>query len=180
LWNKDLEDHVNSFIEQAREVKQFDTQLRENGNRIIELHNGVLEVNESQTLLGNELETIKRDQEYLSQMIKEIEKAVEKSNKRNNRSKDELNREKAYKLAEDIDGQLMQMSDTIKETVIKLNRSSEQNIDPRNSLSQIVKILNNQVTALQWIESKSEQLETKLQKAQVLVKKTKSRMHPQS
>lgn len=177
MWNKDLEDHVHSFIEQAREIKKFDTQLRDNGNKIIELHNGVLEVTESQTLLGNELETIKRDQEYLSQMIKEIEKLVDQSNKRNMRTKDELNREKAYKLAEDIDSQLMQMSDTIKETVIKLNRSNEQNIDPRNALNQIVKILNNQVTALQWIEGKSEDLETKLQKAQILVKKTQSQIH---
>lgn len=47
-------------------------------------------------------------------------------------SHDEIKREDAYRLAEDIDNQLVQMSDSLKDTIEHLNKSTARSMDPQN------------------------------------------------
>jgi len=174
LWNKDLEDHVQSFTEQANEIKKWDQQHFENGDKIIKLQQNVQDVQLSQQRLNRIIETIKTNQQDLFQVITELEKGVEKAGKKN-LNPDEIKREQAYKMAEDIENQLMQMSDSLNETIRKLNQTTERNLDPANPLTKIIKILNVQMTSLNWIENASLDLDAKLQKTNSLIRKAKQK-----
>jgi nuclear pore complex protein Nup62 len=71
-------------------------------------------------------------------------------------------REEAYRLAEDIDSELNSMSATLLETIGDLNASATRQLDPANPLTQIIKILNMHMRSLQWVESQSVELDSKI------------------
>jgi len=72
-----------------------------------------------------------------------------------------------YKLAENINGELDQMSNSLKEIITKLNaandRSSEQKANP---VYQITEILNSHLHTLQWVDNANTQLDSKLKQVE--------------
>jgi len=174
MWNKDLEEHVQSFTEQANEIKKWDQQHFENGDKIIKLQQSVQDVQLSQQRLNRIIEAIKTNQQDLSQVISELERGVAAAGKRTLTS-DEIKREQAYKLAEEIDSQLTQMSESLNETVGKLNQAAERSLDPSNPLTKIVKILNVQMTSLNWIETAAADLDVKLNKTNAVLRAGKGK-----
>jgi len=67
-------------------------------------------------------------------------------------SSDELKREETYRLAEDIDNSLHDMSDSLINTISLLNKTADRQLDTNNPLSQILKILNIHMDSIQWIQ----------------------------
>jgi len=166
MWNKDLEDHVTAFTDQALEIKKWDQQLIDNGNKIITLQKSVQQAQVAQSKLNRIIQTIKISQQDLMGLVDQLEKIASDHSRANLKpGQDEIKRAEAYKLAEDIDAQLIQMSDSLTDTIKKLNTASDKTMDPHNPLTQIIKILNVQMNSLQWVEQNTVQVEQNLRKA---------------
>lgn len=163
-----------SFIDQALEVRKWDQQLIDTGNKIVNLQKSVAGAQIAQVKLNSVLDTIRTNQQDLLHMIERLEKDVESSRGSLKPGSDELKREEAYKMAEDVDAQLMQMSDSLAEIVSRLNQSTEQRMDPTNPMTNIIKILNVQAASLQWIEDTTVDLDKKLHQAHGALQQTKS------
>jgi len=72
-----------------------------------------------------------------------------------------MERAQTYLLAENLDTQLKQMSEDLKEVIEHLNEANKtQNSD--DPIVQIGKILNAHMSSLQWIESSTSMIATKL------------------
>jgi len=167
LWNRDLEEHVAAFTEQALEIKKWDRMLIDNSNKIQQLQQLVNKVQEKQTALSGTLASIKSHQEELATMIDKLEKqTAELSVSKAGATPDERKREEAYRLAEEVDLQLQQMAHTLADTIKRLNQPVEKAADSNNPLAQIVRVLNLQMTSLQWVEEQTGELELQLRKAQ--------------
>lgn len=71
-------------------------------------------------------------------------------------------REYTYHLAENIDTQLKQMSEDLKEIIEHFNEANRAQ-DPSDPIVQIVKILNAHMNSLQWLIQRSNVLSQKIQ-----------------
>lgn len=71
-------------------------------------------------------------------------------------------REYTYRLAENIDTQLKQMSEDLKEIIEHLNEANRAQ-DSSDPVVQIVKILNAHMNSLQWLVQKTNSLNQKIQ-----------------
>lgn len=161
-----MEEHVAAFTEQALEIRKWDRQLIENSNKIQSLQRLVNQAQGKQGELGTTLSGIKNNQAELAAMIDKLEKQTAELSKSAAGTSDERKREEAYRLAEEVDIQLQQMSLTLTDTVKKLNQPAEKAADSSNPLAQIVRVLNLQMTSLQWVEEATGELEVQLRKAQ--------------
>lgn len=95
-------------------------------------------------------------------MLDTLEKQVETIPKRA-LTGDELKREEAYTLAEEIDSSLTNMSDSLVDTIRTLNMSTDRQFDPTNPFSAVLKILNVHMNSLQWIENNASEVENLLE-----------------
>ena len=71
-------------------------------------------------------------------------------------------REYTYRLAENIDTQLKQMSEDLKEIIEHLNEANRAQ-DSSDPIVQIVKILNAHMNSLQWLVQRTNMLDQKIQ-----------------
>jgi hypothetical protein len=187
LWSRELEEHVRSFVAQAELVSQWDTAMLENFKKIVQLQNQVRNVQLAQTQLHTLLGTIQDYQAEFHQRLDELERGVDAIPQRGTVSGEEMRREEAYRLAEQIDrtwpahkggkrivgeyfnqecsccvvgssGDLLNMSDTLASTVTSLNASTERSLEPAHPLSAVVKILNVHQDALAWLEEQTQEV----------------------
>jgi len=162
-WGTELEDHVNTFTRQAIEVAKWDREVMENGDKIFKLHTEVNRLQVAQKELDQNLEMIFTQQTELHQLLESIETEVETVYNNTDLSTVDIEREKGYQLAEDINGQLNDISSTLQKLIAKLNASQEKTLDNENPLHQVIKILNAHLNSLQWIDQSSSQLQSKMQ-----------------
>ncbi len=160
-WTRDLDEHVSTFTEQALRIRTRDQQLIEHGQKIMALQRNVQSVQMDQLKLTRVLETIKSNEEDLSQLITHLESSAEQGSKRTS-TPDELRREDAYRMAEVVDDALNSMNGDLLDTISTLNKSTDSMLDPHHPITAVVKILNAHMTSLQYIESTTEQLEARL------------------
>lgn len=173
LWNKDLEDHLISFNEQAREVKAWDDKLKENTTKILKLQKGVQNVGKQQCSLDHQLNVIESQQKEFAESIAQIENHFKLSAAAGRApDSDDKTREQAYALAAKIDEELNEMKNSLTTTVTKLNQSVQARMADSNPLTKIVQILNYQTQSLAWIEAKSAELENQLRVAHQLLQQT--------
>lgn len=71
-------------------------------------------------------------------------------------------REYTYRLAENLDTQLKQMSEDLKEIIEHLNEANRSQ-DSSDPIVQIGKILNAHMNSLQWLDQRTAVLQTKIQ-----------------
>ncbi|XP_055645371.1 nuclear pore glycoprotein p62-like [Toxorhynchites rutilus septentrionalis] len=74
----------------------------------------------------------------------------------------DIERGQTYSMAETLDSQLKQMSEDLKEVIEHINESNKYS-DPSDPLVQIGKILNAHMNSLQWIESSTSSITTRLE-----------------
>lgn len=134
----------------------------ENGDRIFELHGEVQRVQVAQKELDQNLEIIYGQQNELDALLSSLESEVENLANESEPTPTDLEREKGYQLAEDINAELDQMETTLKDMINKLN-ASHTTSDSDNPVNQVVKILNAHLTSLQWLDQNSNYLQSKLQ-----------------
>ncbi|XP_069800358.1 nucleoporin-62 C-terminal-like protein isoform X2 [Dendropsophus ebraccatus] len=161
-WSLELEDQEKHFIQQATQVNAWDRTLIHNGERITALHREMEKVKLDQKRLDQELDFILSQQKELEDLLTPLEESVKEQSGTIYLQHADEEREKTYKLAENIDAQLKRMAQDLKEVIEHLNTTAGPG-DASNPLQQICKILNAHVDSLQWIDQNSALLQRKVE-----------------
>jgi len=91
----------------------------------------------------------------------------------------DLEREKAYKMGEEINAQLDHMGLSLGDLVNRLNEAQENAMDKSNPMTQILKVLSTHFTTLQWIDQSSASLRAKLSQLSRLQESNEERFSAQ-
>ncbi|XP_007507062.1 nuclear pore glycoprotein p62-like isoform X1 [Monodelphis domestica] len=161
-WSLELEDQEKHFLHQATQVNAWDRTLIENGEKITTLHREVEKVKLDQKRLDQELDFILSQQKELEDLLAPLEEAVKEQSGTIYLQHADEEREKTYKLAENIDAQLKRMAQDLKDIIEHLNMSGGPP-DTNDPLQQICKILNAHMDSLQWIDQNSALLQRKVE-----------------
>ncbi|XP_003940425.1 nuclear pore glycoprotein p62 isoform X2 [Saimiri boliviensis] len=161
-WSLELEDQERHFLQQATQVNAWDRTLIENGEKITSLHREVEKVKLDQKRLDQELDFILSQQKELEDLLSPLEELVKEQSGTIYLQHADEEREKTYKLAENIDAQLKRMAQDLKDIIEHLNTSGAP-ADTSDPLQQICKILNAHMDSLQWIDQNSALLQRKVE-----------------
>ncbi|KAK9537612.1 hypothetical protein VZT92_005215 [Zoarces viviparus] len=166
-WSLELEDQERHFLQQATQVNAWDRMLVENGERITSLHKEMEKVKLDQRRLNQELDFILSQQKELEDLLCPLEESVKEQSGTIYMQNADEERERTYKLAENVDAQLKRMSQDLKEIIEHLNTSSGP-ADTSDPLQQICKILNTHMDSLQWIDQNSVLLQRRVEEVSKL------------
>ncbi|XP_076203311.1 nuclear pore glycoprotein p62-like isoform X1 [Aptenodytes patagonicus] len=161
-WSLELEDQEKHFLHQATQVNAWDRMLIENGEKITSLHREVEKVKLDQKRLDQELDFILSQQKELEDLLTPLEESVKEQSGTIYLQHADEERERTYKLAENIDAQLKHMAQDLKDIIEHLNTSGGP-ADTSDPLQQICKILNAHMDSLQWIDQNSAVLQRKVE-----------------
>lgn len=161
-WSLELEDQERHFLQQATQVNAWDRMLVENGEKITALHKEMEKVKLDQRRLNQELDFILSQQKELEDLLCPLEESVKEQSGTIYMQNADEERERTYKLAENVDAQLKRMSQDLKEIIEHLNTSSGP-ADTSDPLQQICKILNTHMDSLQWIDQNSVLLQRRVE-----------------
>ena len=163
-WSLELEQQERMFLQQADHVSAWDRCLVQNGEKIIELNDSVAKVKAEQSALENELEFIASQQSELDEMLKPLEEAVRGQCSAYEHHAD-VEREKTYQLAENIDSQLKRMMQDLTEVIHHVNQSNgnSQAESNKNPMHQLARILNAHMDSLQWVDDNTSVLQRKVE-----------------
>ncbi|XP_074003332.1 nuclear pore glycoprotein p62-like [Numenius arquata] len=161
-WSLELEDQEKHFLHQATQVNAWDRMLIENGEKITSLHREVEKVKLDQKRLDQELDFILSQQKELEDLLTPLEESVKEQSGTIYLQHADEERERTYKLAENIDAQLKRMAQDLKDIIDHLNTSGGP-ADTSDPLQQICKILNAHMDSLQWIDQNSAVLQRKVE-----------------
>ncbi|XP_010012487.1 PREDICTED: nuclear pore glycoprotein p62, partial [Nestor notabilis] len=161
-WSLELEDQEKHFLHQATQVNAWDRMLIENGEKISSLHREVEKVKLDQKRLDQELDFILSQQKELEDLLTPLEESVKEQSGTIYLQHADEERERTYKLAENIDAQLKRMAQDLKDIIEHLNTSGGP-ADTSDPLQQICKILNAHMDSLQWIDQNSAVLQRKVE-----------------
>ncbi|XP_055627261.1 nuclear pore glycoprotein p62-like [Toxorhynchites rutilus septentrionalis] len=155
-WTLELEEQEKLFTNQATQVNAWDKLLLGNGEKIVALNEAVEKVKAEQDAMEQELEFVTAQHTELEECIIPLEEELSKI------VQVDIERGQTYSMAETLDSQLKQMSEDLKEVIEHLNESNKYS-DPSDPLVQIGKILNAHMNSLQWIESSTSSITTRLE-----------------
>uniref|UniRef100_A0A1A9X3K1 Nucleoporin NSP1-like C-terminal domain-containing protein n=1 Tax=Glossina brevipalpis TaxID=37001 RepID=A0A1A9X3K1_9MUSC len=155
-WTLELEEQEKIFTDQATQVNAWDKILIGNNQKIFELNDAVQKIKSDQQTLEQELEFIATQHKELEESIVPLQKEFMKI------PQVDVERSQTYLMVENLDTQLKQMSDDLKEIIDNLNDASKCH-DSTDPIIQIGKILNQQVSSLQWIEQSTTNIGNKLE-----------------
>lgn len=166
-WSSELEDQERHFLQQATQVNAWDRMLVENGEKITSLHKDMEKVKLDQRRLDQELDFILSQQKELEDLLAPLEESVKEQSGTIYMQNADEERERTYKLAENVDAQLKRMSQDLKEIIEHLNTSNGP-ADTSDPLQQICKILNAHMDSLQWVEQNSVLLQRRVEEVSKL------------
>ncbi|EGF82841.1 hypothetical protein BATDEDRAFT_86302 [Batrachochytrium dendrobatidis JAM81] len=186
-WNTDLESYTQNFRSQATELQKWDRIILENGATISMLYNELQVTETAQKEIDQNLEYIEAQQNeldatldnYQAQILALSQNDAQAAHFRTTPADEE--REKAYTLAENLNKQLDDMSLQLGVIIDDMNQSrnasmpstmygggltagqSEGNKQPiafeeDNPIGAIVRILNDHLASLEWIDKTSTEL----------------------
>lgn len=155
-WTLELEEQEKAFVNQAAQVNAWDKLLIANGEKIVTLNEEVERVKMEQGQLEQELDYVVGQQKELQDCLVPLEKELSST------SVSDPEREYTYNLAENLDTQLKQMSEDLKEIIEHLNEANRAQ-DSSDPIVQIGKILNAHMNSLQWLDQRTEILGQKIQ-----------------
>lgn len=105
-------------------MNAWDRMLVENGEKITALHKEMEKVKLDQRRLNQELDFILSQQKELEDLLCPLEESVKEQTGTIYMQNADEERERTYKLAENVDAQLKRMSQDLKEIIEHLNTSS--------------------------------------------------------
>lgn len=155
-WTCELEEQEKLFLNQATQVNAWDKVLLSNSDKIVSLNDSVEKVKAEQDKLEQELEFIQAQHKELEACIVPLEEELSKIPQL------DVERGQTYLLAENLDVQLKQMSEDLKEVIGHLNEANKY-ADPTDPIVQIGKILNAHMSSLQWIDSSTSNISHRLE-----------------
>jgi len=144
-WTIELGEQEKLFIEQATKVNTWDKTVMANGEKIAALDEAVTKVKLDHTKLEHTLEYLKSQQQEFETFLQPLEVSLPVN------VTAEPEREQLYTLAENVDTELQQVAEDMKEIIRHINESNK-SLDKTDPVSQILSILNEHTDALQWVE----------------------------
>ncbi|KAM7277482.1 hypothetical protein ACFE04_019348 [Oxalis oulophora] len=170
-WNEELQERTNKFRKQANAIAEWDKRILQNRNVLLSLEIEVAKVVESQSHLERQLELIETHQGEVDKALQSMEEEAERIYKDEQGSllNDEAasTRDAMYGQAEFIEREMEHMTEQIKTVIETLNSSQGGDLDASNGMTPldvVVRILNNQLSSLMWIDEKAEEFSSRIQK----------------
>lgn len=170
-WNAELQERTGKFRKQANAIAEWDRRILQNRDILLRLEIEVAKVVETQTELEKKLELIETHQQEVDKALQSVEEDAERiyKDERGLLLDDEAasTRDAMYEQAEYIERELEQMTEQIKSIIQTLNASQGGEldvIDGMTPLDAVVRILNNQLSSLMWIDEKAEEFSSRIQK----------------
>lgn len=165
-WTQELQERTVKFRQQAETLGEWDRRIIVNRNLLIKLESEVASTVESQHSLERQLELIETHQLEVEKSLESMEEEAEKLYREERPSllEDEAaaTRDMMFEQAEFVERELERMGEQIKETIQNMNAaalgSDSDMVDGANPLDLVVRILNNQLTSLLWIDEKAGEL----------------------
>jgi len=162
-WESKLEEHVNGYIQHGDQIRHWDQKLFENQSSIRTLQRDVSHLVHSQHIFNTNLEKIRAQQINLSAIIESLEKELQTTSVKASplpgggpfEKGQNVTREGVYKLAETIDQNLNSLNERLQAKIGELNKAQQDFKDNKHPLTPVVDILNNHLTSLEWIDSKT-------------------------
>ena len=173
-WTSVLGNLTKEFQTQASDINSWDKVLMENGDRITQMYTEVVVAERKQTSIDQTLDYINRQQDDVEALLDNYEaQAAEFLSDLagpDGLQPVDQEREKSYRLAEDLNEKLESMSGNLTNVIKEMNtvQSELANANPDDALTQIVKVLNSHLSSLQWIDSHTTELQEKLDQIQQL------------
>ncbi|XP_030535363.2 nuclear pore complex protein NUP62 isoform X2 [Rhodamnia argentea] len=170
-WNAELQERTGKFRKQANAIAEWDKRILKNRDVLLRLEIEVAKVVETQGSLERQLELIETHQQEVDNALQSVEEEAERiyKDERGLLLDDEAasTRDAMYEQAELIERELEQMTEQIKSVIQTLNSSQGgelDNIDGMTPLDAVVRILNNQLSSLMWVDEKAEEFSSRIQK----------------
>ncbi|XP_063241395.1 nuclear pore glycoprotein p62 [Bacillus rossius redtenbacheri] len=153
-WAMELEEQERVFVNQASQVNAWDRLLIANGDKIVNLNGAVERVKLEQQQLDHELDFIRAQQRDLEDCLGPLERQLLPAP-----TSADPERERTYQLAENVDTQLKQMTEDLKEVIEHLNEANRVK-DATDPMVQVGRILNAHMNSLQWLDQKTAAIAT--------------------
>ncbi|CAK7347822.1 unnamed protein product [Dovyalis caffra] len=170
-WNAELQERTGKFRKQATAIAEWDKRILQNRDVLLRLEIEVAKVVETQANLERQLELIETHQQEVDKALQSMEQEAERiyKDERELLLDDEAasTRDAMYEQAEFTERELEQMTEQIKSVIQTLNANQGGEldaIDGMTPLDMVVKILNNQLSSLMWIDEKAEEFSSRIQK----------------
>ncbi|KAH7519664.1 hypothetical protein FEM48_Zijuj08G0061100 [Ziziphus jujuba var. spinosa] len=164
-WNSELQERTGKFRKQANAIAEWDRRILQNRDVLLRLEIEVAKVVETQANLERQLELIETHQQEVDKALQSVEEEAERiyKDERGLLLDDEAasTRDAMYEQAEFIERELEQMSEQIKSIIQSINANQGGDIDANDAvapLDVVVRILNNQLSSLMWIDEKKSDL----------------------
>ncbi|KHN20170.1 Nuclear pore glycoprotein p62 [Glycine soja] len=170
-WNAELQERTGKFKKQANAIAEWDRRILNNRDVLLRLEIEVAKVVETQSNLERQLELIETHQQEVDKALQSMEEEAEciYKDERGLLLDDEAasTRDAMYEQSELIERELEQMTEQIKSIIQSLNSNQggeHDTLDGMTPLDAVVRILNNQLTSLMWIDEKAEEFSSRIQK----------------
>ncbi|KAK7256497.1 hypothetical protein RIF29_29948 [Crotalaria pallida] len=170
-WNAELQERTGKFRKQANAIAEWDRRILQNRDVLLKLEIEVAKVVETQSNLERQLELIETHQQEVDKALLSMEEEAERiyKDERGLLLDDEAasTRDAMYEQSELIERELEQMTEQIKSIIQSLNSNQGGELDALDGVSPldaVVRILNNQLTSLMWIDEKAEEFSSRIQK----------------
>lgn len=170
-WNSELQERTGKFRKHANAIAEWDKRILQNRDVLLRLEIEVAKVVETQSRLEGQLELVETHQQEVDKALQSMEEEAERiyKDERGLLLDDEAasTRDAMYEQAEFIERELEQMTEQIKSIIQTLNANQGgelDTVDDMNPLDLVVRILNNQLSSLMWIDEKAEEFSSRIQK----------------
>ncbi|RKF56489.1 Nucleoporin nsp1 [Golovinomyces cichoracearum] len=173
-WASDLSKYQKEFQDQASKVAAWDRLMVENGEKIQKLYLSTYEAERQNAEIERQLLNVESQQDEVASWLDKYECEIDEMFSRQVGQGDSLQgpdqeREKTYKLAENLTERLDDMGKNLTNMIDAINDASStlsKTGKPDDPLSSIVRVLNNHLATLQWIDENTETLKSKVDEAQ--------------
>uniref|UniRef100_A0A6V7QWS5 Nucleoporin NSP1-like C-terminal domain-containing protein n=1 Tax=Ananas comosus var. bracteatus TaxID=296719 RepID=A0A6V7QWS5_ANACO len=170
-WNNELQERTTKFRKQATAIAEWDRRILQNRNVLIRLEAEVAKVVETQNSLERQLELIETHQKEVDKALQSMEEEAERTfqDERALLLEDDaaFARDSMYEQAEFVERELQHMTEQVKSIIQTLNATQGADLDAADGLSPFdvaVRILNNQLRSLMWIDEKANEFSGRIQK----------------
>ncbi|ONK70748.1 uncharacterized protein A4U43_C04F1120 [Asparagus officinalis] len=170
-WNSELQERTTKFRKHAVAIAEWDRRILRNRDVLLRLEAEVAKVVETQAFLEKQLELIETHQQEVDKALQSMEGEAERvyEDERGLLLEDEaaFARDSMYEQAEFIESELQKMAEQIKLIIEKVNAKQGGDlsaIDGMTPIDFVVRILNNQLSSLMWIDEKANEFSTRIKK----------------
>uniref|UniRef100_M8CDA9 Nuclear pore glycoprotein p62 n=1 Tax=Aegilops tauschii TaxID=37682 RepID=M8CDA9_AEGTA len=170
-WNNGLQDRTAKFRKHATAISEWDRRILQNRNVLIRLEADVAKVVETQTSLERQLELIETHQKEVDKALQSMEEEAERifQDERVLLREDEAAsaRDIMYEQGEVVENELQHMTEQVKSIIQTMNSTQGGELEATDTMAPFdvaVRILDNQLRSLMWIDEKANEFSNRIQR----------------